>query len=158
MSICYPWRNPPSELCPLRNELRCMSHYGLCYPFYSPVPVRCHLASVDSGIPSLHLDLSRRCAWASEARAETVLSGSSNSLETSWDLILSSDLDCWIVLIIYFKNGNNNQGRSLSIYLAKRHLLYGRHDDRTPIIPHQTIFLKYVLGTIKSVFKQNTTK
>lgn len=60
----------------------------------SPVPVRCQLTPVDSAVPSLHLDVGRRAAHASGARAETVGTGSSNDLKMFWDLILSMDLNC----------------------------------------------------------------
>lgn len=64
-----------------------MSYYGLCYPLYSPVPVRCHLTPVDSTVPYFHLDLGRIAAWAYRARTVMVLPGPSHGLEMSWDLI-----------------------------------------------------------------------
>lgn len=62
-----------------------------------------------------HLDLGRRVAWASGERAETIPTGSSNDLEMFGDLLLSTDMDFWVDMLIYFKKGNNNKGKTLSV-------------------------------------------
>lgn len=105
-----------------------------------------------------HLDLGRRVAWASGERVETIPTGSSHDLEMFGDLLLSTDMDYWVDMLIYLKNGNNNKGKNLVCLAQMIFVTWKSPLDRTYIITHQAIFLKYVLCSIQSILKENIIK
>lgn len=119
--------------------------------YFIPQFVRCYLTPSDLAVHSFHLDLGRIAFWASETRAEIVGSGTNNDLEMFWDLILSTHLNCLIVLLIYFKDGKS-KGKTL---FGKK--IFKSPPDRTHIITHRAIFFK-ICPLHNSISRQNIIK
>lgn len=145
------WRNPPSELktrIPMRNVSEELIQMHELSWFIVSILI---LNSFYMSLNWLNLHLGRRVVWASGERAETILPGSSNDLETFGDLLLSTDMDCWIDLLIYLLQDWKQQRKSSVCLAQKIFVIWKSPLDRTHIITHWAIFPKYLLSSIQSI-------
>lgn len=154
MSVCYPWRNPPSELRQWKFSGEVIQRHALLWIIVSTLfPSSCQMPFnscwFTSSLPS--------CGFRQDSNLGVQGQDCDNPpWSYSWLRgVLGLDsvhrfglLDSLAQL---FQSGNNNQGKTL-VCLAKGCSLYGRI-LLTDIIIHQAIFPKYALCTIQSKSK-----